>query len=137
RGDAAPAAVDDDPATRDSSASTAYVAPAPTPGTAFGEIDVTRYGARPDDGRDDGAAIRRALRDASPGATIVLPAGTLHLDRPVVVTTSDVRLRGAGRTRTTLVLRMTKAQAGDAPGGLAVAGRKGRRVARFARAART
>ena len=59
----------------------------------------------------------------------------LHIDRPVLVTTSDVRLRGAGREETTLALRMTKAQAGDAPAALAVAGRKGRRVARLARAA--
>ncbi len=128
--------LDDDAATRDSTTAAAgYAAPAPIPGTVTGDIDVTRYGARVDDGRDDGDAIRRALRDAAPGATVVLPAGTLHIDRPVLITTSNVRLRGAGRTATTLALRMTRAQAGDAPAALAATGRKGRRVARLVRSA--
>lgn len=44
-------------------------------------IDVTAFGARPDDGRDDTRALRAAVREAckNPGATLLFPAGVYVL----------------------------------------------------------
>lgn len=44
-------------------------------------IDVTKYGARPDDGKDDTRALRKAVADAcrTPGTTIYMPPGVYIL----------------------------------------------------------
>ena len=70
-------------------------------------VDVTRFGARPDDGIDDTDAIQRAI-DSLPydgdgvpdaqhvlGGTIVLPKGTFNTSRPLKLP-SAVRVRGQG-----------------------------------------
>lgn len=98
-------------------------------------IDVTAYGAVADDGRDDAPAINAALRDARAGDVVTIPAGTFHLDAPVVLRTDGVALRGAGRRATRLVSRMTARQAGD-DGAVTVRGEKGRRAGTTAAAAR-
>lgn len=44
-------------------------------------IDVTKYGAKPDDGKDDTKALRKAVQDAcrTPGTTIYMPKGVYIL----------------------------------------------------------
>lgn len=44
-------------------------------------IDVTKYGAQPDDGKDDTKALRKAVQDAcrTPGTTIYMPKGVYIL----------------------------------------------------------
>lgn len=98
-------------------------------------IDVTTYGARAGDDRDDAGAINAALRAARPGDVVAIPAGTFHLDRPVVLETDGVALRGAGQGRTRLLSRITKRQAGD-DGAVTVRGAKGQRFGTTARTAR-
>lgn len=97
-------------------------------------LDVTAYGAVADDNRDDAAAINAALRAARPGDVVIIPAGTFHLDRPVVLETDGVTLRGAGQSQTRLVSRMTTRQAGD-DGAVTVRGEKGQRFGTTARQA--
>lgn len=106
-------------------------APAPLPQV----LDVTAFGAVAGDGRDDAGAINAALRAARPGDIVSIPAGTFHLDRPVVVQTNGVALRGAGQGRTRLVSRMTQRQAND-DGAVTVRGEKGQRFGTTARPAR-
>ena len=45
------------------------------------EISVTRFGARPDDGRDDTEALRKAAEycRTHPGTTLVIPKGVYCL----------------------------------------------------------
>ncbi|KAL4457378.1 hypothetical protein ABPG75_012243 [Micractinium tetrahymenae] len=63
-------------------------------------INVKAFGARGDGVADDTAALQAALQAAQQsqqGGVIFLPAGTYILSRPLVVTRSNVVLRGAGQ----------------------------------------
>ncbi len=55
----------------------------------------------------DSLAVAAALRQASPGDTVQLVAGTYELDEPIRPK-SNIRLIGAGQENTTLVYRGTK-----------------------------
>lgn len=59
-------------------------------------VDVRKFGAIPDDGRDDGAAIQTALDSLQPGQWLVFPAGTYDHDRRLVVRTSNAVLWSEG-----------------------------------------
>lgn len=54
-------------------------------------VSVTAFGARPDDGVDDTAALQRALNESAPGTTLVLPAGRYQLSS-VLLPRSDLTL---------------------------------------------
>jgi hypothetical protein len=65
-------------------------------------LSVTAYGATPDDGMDDGAAIQSCLNDAaSKGETVWLPPGTYD-DASTALSAHGVRVQGAGMWRSTL-----------------------------------
>jgi len=53
-------------------------------------LSVTSYGAIPNDGRDDRAAIQAAVNASAAGDTVYFPAGTYNLS-------SEINLKGAGR----------------------------------------
>lgn len=62
-------------------------------------VEAAGFGAVPDDGKDDTAALRTALAEARrrPGRVIVqLPAGRLDLSDILFIERSDLVLRGAG-----------------------------------------
>lgn len=65
------------------------------------------FGARPDDGLDDGKALEEAAREIGRkgGGAILLDDGVYHLDRPVVIVHDGVVVRGRGPDRTRLVNR--------------------------------
>ena len=67
----------------------------------FSRINVADFGAYPGDGRDDHAAITRAIRQADEGDVIVLQAGTYELGKTLELK-GGVTLRGAGERDTTL-----------------------------------
>lgn len=85
-------------------------------------IDVRAFGARPDDGIDDTAAINAAIAAARPGDTVQLAAGSYTVSgRPgsasagaINIGRSDVTLAGAGMGRT--VLQLDPGWAGDLTG---------------------
>ncbi len=64
-------------------------------------IDVRAYGAFPDDGVDDAAAIQNALDDAG-ASEVFLPAGTYNLSAPIQVPAHGT-LRGQGYYSTVLL----------------------------------
>ncbi|MFC8197521.1 glycosyl hydrolase family 28-related protein [Streptomyces sp. NPDC057298] len=66
--------------------------------------DVRAYGARADGSADSAPAINRAIAAAgrAGGGTVLIPPGTYRLDGLIHIGHSDVVLRGAGSTRTTL-----------------------------------
>lgn len=75
-------------------------------------IDVTKapYNAVPDDGKDDTAAIQKAIDDAAktPGTEVYLPSGTYNLSNPTTKSTflqlkSGVNLRGESKDTVTLI----------------------------------
>jgi len=72
---------------------------------AFAPID--QFGGRADDGADDGEALQAACDAAgrAGGGAVVLGEGTYYLDRKVLITSSGVVIRGAGRDRTKVVIR--------------------------------
>ncbi|MCZ7645549.1 MAG: glycoside hydrolase family 55 protein [Planctomycetota bacterium] len=65
------------------------------------------FGASPDDGQDDSAALQKAVDEvgAKGGGAILIPAGTWHLDGFVTIRHDGVVLRGEGREKTKLVFR--------------------------------
>lgn len=64
-------------------------------------IDVTDFGAVPDDGRDDTDAFRQALETG--GETLItIPAGTFEVRDRITITSSRTILRGAGSGETVL-----------------------------------
>lgn len=78
--------------------------------------DATDFGAVPDDGRDDAAALQRAVAalEARPeGGVLFIPAGVYHLDRPMLIKGDNIVLRGAGAKKTRLIARFSKR--GEAP----------------------
>lgn len=56
---------------------------------------ITDYGAIADDGIDDSAAIQAAI-DATQSGAVLVPAGTFELHRPIIVSKSNVIIRGVG-----------------------------------------
>lgn len=63
--------------------------------------EVTSFGARPDDGDDDAAAIQNAMDASTAGDTVHLPAGTFLVNRTLHAK-SGVKIQGADRDRTIL-----------------------------------
>jgi polygalacturonase len=61
-------------------------------------VNVRAFGAVPDDGRDDTAAVQRALNSLSAGQWLVFPAGTYQHDSRLVVATAGVVLWSEGAT---------------------------------------
>ncbi len=70
---------------------------------------VLDFGAVPDDGRDDTAALRRALAAMAPGETLVVPGGTYRYSDVLVMETPGVRL--VGRDGATLEAAVPSRQA--------------------------
>lgn len=70
-------------------------------------VDAADFGAIPDDGQDDLAALDAACRKVaeSGGGVVRLQAGTYHLDRPLIIRGNGVVLRGAGRDTTRVEFR--------------------------------
>jgi hypothetical protein len=68
---------------------------------------IEQFGARADDGADDGQALQDACDAAgrAGGGAVLLGEGTYHLDRKVVITHSGVVIRGAGRDKTRVAIR--------------------------------
>lgn len=89
-----------------------YLPDSPLPATVLEAAD---FGAIPDDGRPDGAAIATALAalPADGRGVVVLPAGRLELERPIHITRDDTWLVGQGPARTHLVATFPRA-AGEA-----------------------
>jgi hypothetical protein len=69
------------------------------------KIDVSTFGARPDDDEDDVEPIRRAYAAAAHGDVLVFPAGLFRLSGPLVLQDESKRvsLRGAGVNQTTFI----------------------------------
>ena len=67
-------------------------------------VEASRLGIRPDDRSDASGRLQNALDDlgASGGGVLQLDAGRYLFDRPLFVHDSNVVLRGAGKTATTL-----------------------------------
>lgn len=59
-------------------------------------VNIQNFGAIPDDGQDDSAAIQAAFNSLDPvkGGTVVCPPGTYDISTPIVVTGSAVRFEG-------------------------------------------
>jgi hypothetical protein len=59
-------------------------------------VNIQDFGAIPDDGQDDSAAIQAAFRSLDPakGGTVFCPPGTYDIASPIVVESSAVRFRG-------------------------------------------
>ena len=60
-------------------------------------VSVGKFGARPDDGRSDTEALRRAAAYCRkhPGTTLLFPAGTYQLDDPVAIDIERQAISGA------------------------------------------
>src|SRR4051812_48297750 len=79
----------------------APIAPARARGAV---LDVTTFGAIPDDSIDDADAINAAVQAAAPGDTVVIPAGVFNVSSQVFAL-SNVTITGGGRDAT--ILRRT------------------------------
>lgn len=66
----------------------------PIPDTAVSTV-ITDYGAIANDGIDDSAAIQAAI-DATERGAVLVPTGTFQLDQPIVISSSNVVIRGLG-----------------------------------------
>ena len=68
-------------------------------------VDAAAHGVKPDDGKDDAAALQSLLdRVAGRGPVVIkLPAGQLDFTSGVVVRLGDITLQGAGADRTRIV----------------------------------
>ena len=64
-------------------------------------IDVSAFGAFPNDGIDDTAAINNAINSAAPGDTISIPAGLFNISNKIVAK-SNITLTGVDAASTTL-----------------------------------
>lgn len=70
--------------------------------SAAAVIDVTKWGAKPNDSGDDTAAIRKAINAAPNGSTIYFPKGTYLLSDVAINYRSGLTLTGDGSTLTIL-----------------------------------
>lgn len=72
-------------------------------GGGVGVVEVDNFGTIPDDGKDDLAAIKKALQKAAEvvrrdgGAMLRFSAGTYHLSGSLVVKLPGIALKGAGK----------------------------------------
>jgi hypothetical protein len=74
----------------------------PAPAQPANSLSVTDYGATPNDGSDDGAAIAKCLNAASvEGKTVWIPEGT-YLDSSTSLVAQNVTVQGAGMWRSTI-----------------------------------
>jgi len=82
---------------------------------------IEAFDGRPNDGRDDSAALARACEAAASqgGGAVSLGEGTYHLDWPVTVRHDGVVIRGRGTDKTKIVFRYALP-----PGGVAFYGLK-------------
>ena len=81
-------------------------------------VDVTRFGAIPNDGLDDTAAFQTALSAAHAvvGKVLVqVPAGSFHLREVLLIERSDITLRGQGPSQTRLLIDVPLAGARREP----------------------
>lgn len=71
------------------------------------KAEAGEFGAVPDDNRDDSEAITRACAAVTErgGGAVVLKRGTYHLDRPVILASDGIVIRGQGAGATKLVFR--------------------------------
>lgn len=65
-------------------------------------VDITTFGAIPNDGASDSDAFTRAIATVTRPAVLFIPAGTYNLDKVLNVNGSNLILRGAGVDRTIL-----------------------------------
>nr|WP_240956865.1 right-handed parallel beta-helix repeat-containing protein [Pseudopontixanthobacter vadosimaris] len=65
------------------------------------QLDIREFGARANDGNDDSAALKRALRQAQSGDSVRIPSGTFEIAQPVRMP-SGVTLAGEGCGRSVL-----------------------------------
>lgn len=87
--------------------------PFPEPALKF---PVRDFGAVPDDGLDDTAAIERACAAAEKnGGVVLFGEGTYILTRKILISRDGVVLRGAGRNRTRIVFELPESQVGLYP----------------------
>ena len=65
-----------------------------------GWLDVTRFGAIPDDEENDADAIQKAIAFATKqnGGTVYLPHGVYLIDKPLTIHASGIILTGDGRS---------------------------------------
>jgi hypothetical protein len=70
--------------------------------SAAGVINVTRWGARPNDSGDDSVAIQRAIDAAPDGSTIYFPKGTYLVSNVAINYRHGLTLSGDGSTLTIL-----------------------------------
>jgi hypothetical protein len=65
------------------------------------------FGGKADDGLDDTPALQKACDSlaAKGGGAVLLRQGMYHLDRPILVASDGVVIRGAGQDKTRLVFR--------------------------------
>lgn len=70
-------------------------------------VKLERFGGQADDDYDDSPAIEAGVKHlaANGGGVLVLEAGRYYLDRPVIVFSDNIVLRGQGAERTKLVFR--------------------------------
>lgn len=80
------------------------------------KFPVRDFGAVPDDGFDDTAAIERACAAAEKnGGVVLFGEGTYILTRKILISRDGVVLRGAGRNRTRIVFELPESQVGLYP----------------------
>ena len=75
---------------------------------------IEEFGGKPDDGKDDSAALHKACEKVGVGGggAVVLGEGVYHLDRPATVRHDGVVIRGQGADRTKLIFRYGLAEGG-------------------------
>src|SRR5581483_6258726 len=64
-------------------------------------VNVTSFGATPNDGSDDSFAIQRAINASAPGDTIVFPAGTYNVSQELDPLGGGRIFQGQGATMQT------------------------------------
>ena len=71
------------------------------------QAEIGQFGGVADDGKDDAAALRKAVVAVAQkgGGAILLGEGTYHLDTPVVITNNSVVIRGSGKEKTRIEFR--------------------------------
>lgn len=75
-------------------------------------VRASDHGAAADDDKDDTTAFEKAISVVAKkgGGVIEIGAGTFHLDRPLIITRSNIVLRGQGPKKTKLIFRYMPAK---------------------------